>query len=113
LTSASRLCDVFAPDFTTGVKGGSVPASIHLLFPKIEYARLLERCDRRAPLYEHLVNGIIERDDAGQERVRVFCDEAREREIYEFIRHTEPRLVLVINRIQFTGGVSEWKRLIA
>ena len=90
-----------------------MPASIHLLFPKVAHARLLHSCDRKAPIYEHLVNGIIERDDAGQERVRVFCDEAREREIYEFIRETDPHLISFINRVVFTGGVSEWRRLIA
>ena len=88
-------------------------ASIHLLFSRAAHARLLKSVDRSLAVYEFLANGIIEKDEAGQERVRVFCDEARERQIYDFIQTTDPNLIFVVDRVVFTDGALGYRRLIA
>ena len=44
-------------------------AAIHLLVPKTAYTLLLESVDRKLPIYEMLVNGIVEKDCKGGERV--------------------------------------------
>jgi hypothetical protein len=47
-----------------------------------------------------LTNGIIEQDGNGQQQVRIFCDEAREKEIYAFIEQTDPSLISFLSKIK-------------
>ena len=105
---ASNLCE-----FNVRASEGGYVQAIHVLVPRTEYDRLLERCDRAQAVYEHLVNGIVEKDDKGQEQVRIFCDELREREIYEFIREIDPQIMLFISRVVFTLGDKQYNRRIA
>ena len=64
------------------------------------------------PIYEALANGIVEKDGDGRERVRIFCDKVREREIHEFIKDSHPDLLFMIDRVLFRYGAVEQKRLL-
>ena len=86
---------------------------IHLLVPRTAYARLIDQCDPTLPVHEHLVNGIIEKTQDGHQRVRIFCDELQEKQIYDFVQQVHPELVTVIDRMIFTDQSWCNERLIA
>ena len=88
-------------------------SAIHLLVPKAAYSEILECVDRSLPIYEMLVNGIIEKDSNGRERVRIFCDQYREDEILKFIKEFHPHLIFLIDRIVIPDGAAGYKRLLA
>jgi hypothetical protein len=82
-------------------KGENVANAIHLLIPLNAHSRLIAACDRHAPVREHLVNGIIEKDSSGHDRVRIFCDEVRAQAIFQFVLQTHPDLVRHIDQELF------------
>jgi hypothetical protein len=84
-----------------------VANAIHLLVPLIIHRRLVAACDPQAPVHEHLVNGIIEKDSRGHERVRIFCDEVRAEAIFQFVLQTDRDLVRHIDQEFFSDKRAE------
>ena len=76
-------------------------AIIHVLRPIVAHRRLMAACGSRGTVRERLVNGIIEEDSAGHQRVRIFCDNGQADQIFEFIGQTHPELATFINRQVF------------
>jgi hypothetical protein len=71
-----------------------------LLVPKGAYDRLLSACEKTAPQYELLRNGLIEIDANGLQQVRILCDSDKAQTLLGFARQLSPDMLAAIREVR-------------
>ena len=67
--------------------------AIMLHIPMVTYEILLEACDPSLPEYELLKNGLVMRDQQGNQEVQVLTDKAGAKQIMEFAATACPEVI--------------------